>query len=214
MCASADPARPAGVGGRRSSSPNSAARTVSDGSSASSVPLPVTMAELRARRRCTSRRAAGPVIHLLSPLGHGRASVQTGRHLDPHIGPPAGMAADESNVQGAGLVLEKAAGDLRCPLRARLPGPGRRCADPDPPWPPPPGAPRRPPGPRCRGRYGLGGGRVPGLRRRWRRWPARRPRRMALTSAWASPARWCQPSPTISPSRTSTQPTRGLGSVV
>src|SRR5690606_216587 len=36
----------------------------------------------------------------------------------------------------------------------------------------------------------------------------------ARTSACASPARWCQPSPTVSPSFTRTQPTRGLGEVL
>ena len=36
----------------------------------------------------------------------------------------------------------------------------------------------------------------------------------ALGSAWGSPVRSCQTSPTICPSRTITQPTRGLGWVV
>src|SRR5690606_34386982 len=38
--------------------------------------------------------------------------------------------------------------------------------------------------------------------------------RSASTSAWGSPARWCQPSPTTSSSRAITQPTRGLGRVL
>ncbi len=42
-------------------------RTVSNGSSASTVPLPVTTAEARARSRWTSARARSPVIHLLVP---------------------------------------------------------------------------------------------------------------------------------------------------
>ena len=42
-------------------------RTVMAGSSANTVPTPVMIAELRARRRCTSCRAASLVIHLLSP---------------------------------------------------------------------------------------------------------------------------------------------------
>jgi hypothetical protein len=37
------------------------------GSSASTVPLPVMIADDRARSRCTSARARSPVIHLLVP---------------------------------------------------------------------------------------------------------------------------------------------------
>ena len=42
-------------------------RTVSCGSSASTVPAPVRIAPLRARQRCTSWREASPLIHLESP---------------------------------------------------------------------------------------------------------------------------------------------------
>ena len=38
------------------------------GSSASAVPLPTRIASWRRRRRCPSARAAGPVIHWLSPV--------------------------------------------------------------------------------------------------------------------------------------------------
>ena len=51
-----------------SQSVHSSGRTVSAGSSASTLPMPVTMAELMARHFCTSRRASGPVIHCDSPL--------------------------------------------------------------------------------------------------------------------------------------------------
>jgi hypothetical protein len=43
-------------------------RTFMDGSSASTVPIPVRTAEHEALSRCTSSRASGPVIHRLSPL--------------------------------------------------------------------------------------------------------------------------------------------------
>ena len=42
-------------------------RTLRRGSSASTVPTPVSIAELRARQACTSARAASPVIHWLVP---------------------------------------------------------------------------------------------------------------------------------------------------
>jgi hypothetical protein len=41
----------------------SAQRAVNDGSSASTVPMPVMTAPDNARQRCTSARAALPVIH-------------------------------------------------------------------------------------------------------------------------------------------------------
>jgi hypothetical protein len=47
---------------------SSSQRTVSLGSSASTVALLVKIAWLWARKRCTSRRACGGVIHWLSPL--------------------------------------------------------------------------------------------------------------------------------------------------
>ena len=72
--------------------------------------------------------------------------------------------------------------------------------------------PRSAPG--CRVACGRDDCRVRASRRRWRRAPRRRRAVSAATSACGSPARSCQPSPTISPSRTSTQPTRGFGSVL
>ena len=42
-------------------------RTFSEGRSFNTVPMPVRTAELAARSRCTSARAASPVIHWLSP---------------------------------------------------------------------------------------------------------------------------------------------------
>jgi len=63
----------------------------------------------------TAGRGAGDPLALAA--GHGGTTVKTRRHLDAHIGPAAGMAADESNVQRPGLILEKAAvhGHSRCP---------------------------------------------------------------------------------------------------
>src|SRR5690606_14092968 len=48
--------------------PNSSARTVNDELSCKSESSPEIIAQERARNRCTSVRALGPVIHLLSPL--------------------------------------------------------------------------------------------------------------------------------------------------
>ena len=45
-----------------------ASRTVRRGSSLSTVPIPVSSAQERARRAWTSRRAAAPVIHCDCPL--------------------------------------------------------------------------------------------------------------------------------------------------
>src|SRR5207248_2233101 len=42
--------------------------TVNRGSSCSTVPMPVRIAQERARQRCPSARAAGPGIHWLAPL--------------------------------------------------------------------------------------------------------------------------------------------------
>ncbi|MNF73400.1 hypothetical protein D3C84_553990 [compost metagenome] len=50
------------------STPSSSARTVRRALSNSTVSAPVTITLERARRRCTAARAAGPVIHWLSPL--------------------------------------------------------------------------------------------------------------------------------------------------
>ena len=46
----------------------STSRTFNRGSSANTVPIPVIIAQERARWRCTSCRAAAPVIHWLTPL--------------------------------------------------------------------------------------------------------------------------------------------------
>ena len=55
--------------GTGSALPSAAAsrRRLSCGSSASTVPMPVSTASARPRQRCTSRRAASPVIQVLSP---------------------------------------------------------------------------------------------------------------------------------------------------
>ena len=57
--------RPGSAGASKSAP--SAPRAVSAGSSASTVPVPTTIASASARRRCTSARASGPVIHWLVP---------------------------------------------------------------------------------------------------------------------------------------------------
>ena len=54
-------------GGSTSAASSSGRRTVRRGSSASTVPAPVINAPLRARQRCTSARAASPLIQRDSP---------------------------------------------------------------------------------------------------------------------------------------------------
>ena len=46
----------------------STSRAVSDGSSASAVPIPTPTASISARQRCTSARASGPEIHRVLPV--------------------------------------------------------------------------------------------------------------------------------------------------
>ena len=90
---------PGGVRSRESSTTRSGwrvapgRRTSSRGSSASTVPLPVITAEERARSRCTSSRAASPVIQRLSPPG---SAV-----------PPSRLAASLTVTQGRPRVMRE-----------------------------------------------------------------------------------------------------------
>ena len=59
-------------------------RTVRSGSSRRAVPIPVSIAQERARKACTSRRAAFPVIQRLKPGdGNGKGNGNgTGGHAN------------------------------------------------------------------------------------------------------------------------------------
>ena len=84
------------------------ARTVSCGSSCSTVPMPVRIAQARARQRWPSARAASPVIHWLSPLASAvRPSRLAATFMRTH-GPAARHPRDEADVELARLVLEQA----------------------------------------------------------------------------------------------------------
>ena len=88
------------------------ARTVSCGSSCSTVPTPVRIAQARARHAWPSARAAAPVIHWLSPFDERRAAVEAGGELHAHPRPAARHARDEADVEFARLVLAQAEVDV------------------------------------------------------------------------------------------------------
>ncbi len=86
-------------------------RTSSRGSSASTVPLPVITAEERARRRCTSSRAASPVIQRLSPPGSAVPPSRLAASLTVTQGLPRVMREMKPGFSSRGLALEDAALD-------------------------------------------------------------------------------------------------------
>ena len=100
------------------------------------------------------------------------------------------------------------------PASRRRLAPAPFTADSDRPPRRPRGARPRPAGRPRRAACGRDDCRARASRRRWRRARVRRRRASASGSACGSPARSCQPSPTISSSRTSTAPTRGFGCVL
>ena len=75
------------AGGRTTGKP----RTVSSGSSASTVPMPVSTAQLSARRMCTSARAASSVIHWLWPSERAVLPSSEAAHLRRRKGRPRSM---------------------------------------------------------------------------------------------------------------------------
>ena len=83
------------------------ARTVSSGSSASTVPTPVSMAQARARHAWPSRarRLAGdPPARAVDERG---AAVEARRDLEPHPRQAARHARDEADVELARLALQQ-----------------------------------------------------------------------------------------------------------
>ena len=73
----------------------SASRAVRAGSSASTVPVPTTIASASARRRCTSARAAGPVIHWLVPSDAAARPSRLCAHLTVTCGRPRRCTASQ-----------------------------------------------------------------------------------------------------------------------
>lgn len=188
-------------------------RTFSLGSSASTVSMPVRMAQERARSRCTSRRAASPVIHFDSPEDSAVLPSSEEAVLIRTKGWPSSMRLKKP-------ALSSRASASSSPLWTSMPA-ARMRARPSPAtlglgsWAA--ATTRATPAPMSASAQG-------GVRP----WCAQGSRLTytvapcaagpACISAWisacASPAFWCQPSPMILPSLTMTQPTRGLGEVV
>src|SRR5579864_4236218 len=191
----------------------SASLTSSRGSSASTVPTPVSTAELRARHCCTSSRAAAPEIQRLAPLPSAVRPSRLMASFTRTHGRPWRMRLRNPQLSSAASPASRPASTRTCASRSRA-------------------APRP-------STCGLGSAiayttratRAPisasthgGVRPWWLHGssvtytvaPAARPpaARSAATSACASPARSCQPSPTIRSPCAITQPTRGFGSVL
>ena len=103
------------------------ARTLSCGSSCSTVPMPVRIAQARARQRWPSARAASPVIHWLSPLASAVRPSRLAAAFDPHPRPAARHPRHEADVQLARLVFEQARPRPRCPPRAAASAPCAAC---------------------------------------------------------------------------------------
>ena len=83
----------------------------------------------RARRRCTSARAASPVIHWLAPFGQRRARRRGSRaSLTLHPRPAARHARDEAGVRARALRRSSTPPSPRCPppRAARMPPPFTR----------------------------------------------------------------------------------------
>ncbi len=78
------------------------------GSSASTVPAPVTMAPERARQRCTSRREASPLIHLDSPLARALRPSRLVASFTRSHGRPRSHARQEAAVERARLRFHQA----------------------------------------------------------------------------------------------------------
>ena len=74
-------------------------RTVSSGSSASTVPMPTAIASAFARSRCTSRRDSGPVIQRCAPVGSAIAAVGRERELERHPRTLAPLRVEERRVE-------------------------------------------------------------------------------------------------------------------
>ena len=83
-------------------------RTVSSGSSRSTVPMPVSIAHDRARSACTSRRDASLDDPAAFAVGERDAPVERGRGLDAHPRPAARHAREEPAVGLRGRLGQEA----------------------------------------------------------------------------------------------------------
>ena len=201
------PPNTTGIGWCGSSSPPSP-RAVSEGSSASTVPVPTAIASWAARCSCTRWRAAVPVIHWLVPSAAAARPSSVEAHLTVTKGRPSRTLVSHGRRSSS-------ASSARTPPMTSTPAARRRSA-------PPPA-------------IGLGSSSAyttratPASMRACAQGPVRpvwlqgssvttavRPVASATcarasTSAWSVPAPRCQPSATIVPAASSsTQPTCGF----
>ncbi len=93
-------------------------RTVSAGSSARAVPAPTITASWRARMAWTARRAAGPVIHWLSPVAVAMRPSKLDGELERDARAAFADAQEEPGQVAGGLIGQHACGD-RDPGRAQ-----------------------------------------------------------------------------------------------
>ena len=87
-------------------------RTVSSGSSTSTVPVPTSITSHCARSRCASTRAAWEVTQRLRPVGGGAAAVEGGGELPGDERPVVLHAEGPGPVQRPRLALHQAERDL------------------------------------------------------------------------------------------------------
>ena len=95
-----------------------AARAVSAGSSASTVPVPTTIASACARRRWTSARASGPVIHWLVPSAAAARPSRLWAHFTVTCGRPSRCTVSHEASSVGRLVREQARLDIDAGRRA------------------------------------------------------------------------------------------------
>ncbi len=111
--------------GCRSVGTSSSSRTVSSGSSTSTVLVPTSITSQSARSRCVSRRASRTAHPTTRAVGGSTAAVEGGRELPGHEGTPVLDGEGPGAVDEAGLVEEQAALHLDTGAAERRRSPGR-----------------------------------------------------------------------------------------
>ena len=103
-----------------------ASRTVSDGSSASTEPMPTPIASLPARIACTTRRDSSPVIQREWPVASASAPSSESASLSVIHGRLLGERVEEWRVELARLALDDAGRDLDASRTQQLGAAARR----------------------------------------------------------------------------------------
>jgi hypothetical protein len=97
----------------------STSRTLSCGSSSRTVPMPVRMAQARARQRCPSCRAAAPGQPLAGAVVQRGLAVEAGGELQSQPGSRTGHARNETDVEFPRLGGKQAASARSTPAARR-----------------------------------------------------------------------------------------------